>query len=133
LKFSARTFFGSAVLLAVFMTLSMAQESGFHNAPASAAALKDPYEGKPQAVAAGRKLYGQNCAQCHGKKRQGMGPAPALDGDRVRNAKPGQLFWFITNGNLNVGMPSWANLPKQQRWQIVTFLQSAAGEKEAAK
>jgi hypothetical protein len=30
-------------------------------------------------------------------------------------------------------MPSWSNLPKQQRWQIVTFLQSPSNQKAAAK
>ena len=42
----------------------------------------------------------------------------------MQNAKPGELFWFITTGKVNGGMPSWPNLPKAQRWQIVTFLQS---------
>ena len=59
-----------------------------------------------------------------------MGPAPTLLGPSTKNAKSGELFWFITNGNLNNGMPSWSQLPKQQRWQIVTFLESknAAGK-----
>jgi mono/diheme cytochrome c family protein len=69
-------------------------------------------------------LYAQNCAQCHGNSLQGMGPAPPLESSNVKSAKPGELFWFITNGNLSSGMPSWASLPKQQRWQIVTFLES---------
>jgi hypothetical protein len=47
----------------------------------------------------------------------------------VKNAAPGELFWFITNGDLNKGMPSWSQLPKQQRWQIVTFLESKDGAK----
>ena len=86
--------------------------------------MKNPYSGNAQAAAGGKKLYGQNCAQCHGNNLQGMGPAPALQSASVKAAKPGELFWFITNGNLNNGMPSWSNLPKQQRWQVVTFLES---------
>jgi hypothetical protein len=62
-----------------------------------------------------------------------MGPAPALDTAGVRKAKPGELFWFISTGKLTSGMPSWSNLPKQQRWQIVTFLQSRSNERTAAK
>lgn len=96
----------------------------FRNAPASAAEMKNPYAGDAQAAAGGRKLYAQNCAQCHGNNLQGMGPAPTLLGPSTRNAQPGELFWFITNGNLNNGMPSWSQLPKQQRWQIVTFIES---------
>jgi len=86
--------------------------------------MTNPYQGKSDAVAAGKKLYGQNCAQCHGHDRQGIGPAPALDSPDVKSAKPGQLFWFITTGEAASGMPSWSGLPKQQRWQIVTFLQA---------
>jgi len=110
-------FLGASVFL-------FAQDKGFRSAPASAADMKNPYSGNAQAAAGGKKLYGQNCAQCHGNNLQGMGPAPALQSASVKAAKPGELFWFITNGNLNNGMPSWSNLPKQQRWQVVTFLES---------
>ena len=101
-----------------------ADSNSFRGAPASAAAMTNPYSGNASAAAGGKKLYAQNCAQCHGNSLQGMGPAPALESSSVKSAKPGELFWFITNGNLNNGMPGWSNLPKQQRWQIVTFLES---------
>ena len=56
---------------------------------------------------------------------QGMGPAPALDSRQCASPPiPGELFWFITNGKPSSGMPAWPNLTKQQRWQVVTFLQS---------
>jgi len=102
---------------------------GFRNAPSSAMEMKNPYAGGGPAAAGGKKLYGQNCAQCHGNNLQGMGPAPTLMSPTVKNAAPGELFWFITNGDLNKGMPSWSQLPKQQRWQIVTFIESRNGAK----
>jgi hypothetical protein len=58
-----------------------------------------------------------------------MGPAPALQSTSIKSAKPGELFWFITNGDLNKGMPGWPQLPQQQRWQIITFLESKNGGK----
>ncbi len=100
-----------------------AQSATFRNAPASAAQASNPYSGNSQAAAGGKKLYAQNCAQCHGNNLQGIGPAPTLLSNSVKNAAPGDLFWFITNGDLNKGMPSWSQLPKQQRWQIVTFVE----------
>lgn len=109
----------------------IAQTLAFRNAPASAAALKNPYPGNAGAEAAGRKLYAQKCTQCHGNNRQGMGPAPALDTPRVVNARPGELFWFITTGKLENGMPSWGNLSKQERWQLVSFLQSHNNSKKS--
>lgn len=126
---SARSafFFAAVVTTAALLWLSVctgAQEPGFRNAPASAAQMKNPYSDNSGAAAAGKKLFGQNCAQCHGKDLQGIGPAPRLINPATGKAKPGELFWFITNGNLTKGMPSWSSLPKPQRWQIVTFLQS---------
>jgi len=109
---------------AVFCIMPEVVAQTFHSAPAAAAQMQNPYAGDAQAAAGGKKLYAQNCAQCHGNNLQGMGPAPSLLGPSTRKAKPGELFWFITNGNLNNGMPSWSQLPKPQRWQIVTFLES---------
>jgi mono/diheme cytochrome c family protein len=115
----------AAAIAAILVTISLAAQSAmFHNAPASAAQAKNPYSGDAQAAAGGKKLYAQNCAQCHGNNLQGIGPAPTLLSTSVKNAKSGELFWFITNGDLNKGMPSWSQLPKPQRWQIVTFLES---------
>jgi mono/diheme cytochrome c family protein len=105
-----------------------AHENHLQEAPASAAAMANPYQGNAQAAAAGKKLYGQNCTQCHGANLQGIGPAPALDGQEIKTAKPGALFWFITTGKVALGMPAWSALPKNQRWQIVTFLQSKSAK-----
>src|SRR5215469_5201158 len=102
----------------------LGQSASFRGAPSSSAQMKNPYSGDAQAAAGGRKLFAQNCAQCHGNNLQGIGPAPSLMTAPVKSASPGELFWFITNGDLNKGMPSWSQLPKQQRWQIVTFLES---------
>ena len=114
-------------------TSSAAQNSGFRNAPPSAAEMKNPYT-SASAAAAGKKLYVQNCAQCHGSNLQRNGTGTRSSTARAaKNAKPGELFWFITKGKLESGMPSWANLPQQQRWQIVTFLQSQDNTKAAAK
>ena len=124
---------GILVVVAIFSLIAFAAPQAFRNAPASTTQIKNPYSGNTQAAAAGKKLYAQNCAQCHGNNLRGMGPAPALDSPRVRAAKPGELFWFITTGNLSSGMPSWAKLPKQQRWQMVTFLQKSDEQKTAAE
>jgi mono/diheme cytochrome c family protein len=114
-------FFTAVATISGSLSLA-AQSAGFRNAPAAASQMKNPYAGDAQAAAGGKKLYVQNCAQCHGNNLQGMGPAPTLVSSSVKQAAPGDLFWFITNGELNKGMPAWSQLPKQQRWQIVTFL-----------
>jgi mono/diheme cytochrome c family protein len=84
----------------------------------------NPYVGEQDAVLAGGKLYLHHCASCHGKQLEGSGAKPALNTERVRNLSSGELQWLLTNGSMKKGMPSWSRLPEQQRWQIVTFLQS---------
>ena len=102
----------------------LAQDSGFHQAPASAAARRNPFAGQRAAIAAGEKIYASKCAKCHGDEGRGIGPVPSLAKGRPQKAKVGELFWFITEGNKNNGMPSWASLSDKQRWQVVTYLKS---------
>ncbi len=121
---AARTLVSS--VLAVFATsasfLSLpAQTKPFHDAPASAAAMPNPYPGL-QSANAGQDVYRQKCAACHGPTGQGMGNIVALAHGPTQSAKPGEIFWYITRGNLANGMPAWDSLPAQQRWQIITYL-----------
>ena len=93
-------------------------------APPSAQSLKNPYEGQVEAAAAGRKLFGQHCAECHGQDARGLERAPDLHSPPIQNAPPGPLFWALRNGRVRKGMPSWSQLPDQQLWQIVTYLKT---------
>jgi glucose/arabinose dehydrogenase/mono/diheme cytochrome c family protein len=100
-----------------------AQTTGFHGAPASAAAQPNPHA-SAQDVVAGAGYYKQNCAACHGAQGQGAGNVPSLGKGPTQQAKPGEVMWYITKGDLNNGMPSWAALPELERWQIVSYVQS---------
>jgi mono/diheme cytochrome c family protein len=93
-------------------------------APAKTRDWKNPYEGNSDALLAGKKLYLQHCADCHGQNARGMRNAISLRTPQVQNATPGELVWFLRNGNLFHGMPAWSGLPEQRRWQIVTYLKS---------
>ena len=96
----------------------------FHHAPLSAASLENPYRGQAPAAQAGGELYAAHCAACHGRSAEGTGSIPALAHGRVQNVADGEVFWFITRGSLSGAMPSWASLPEQQRWQLVTYLKT---------
>jgi mono/diheme cytochrome c family protein len=96
--------------------------SPLRQAPAKMANLSNPLESNEQARRAGFKLYARECAACHGPNREGKGKAPPLNRAEVYQAPPGVLFWVLRNGSLHSGMPSFAHLPKLQRWQIITFL-----------
>ena len=93
-------------------------------APPEARERKSPFEGNPQAVAVGKKLFEQHCAECHGKNAAGSRKAPSLLRDEVQQATPGTLFWVVTNGSVRQGMPVWSKLPESQRWQIVSYVRS---------
>jgi mono/diheme cytochrome c family protein len=103
----------------------------FAKVPAKARARLNPLENDPQAVAAGRKLFAQHCAECHGRTAQGGKKAPNLRAEEVQKATPGTLFWILSNGVVRGGMPVWSKLPEPERWQIVTFVKSLKPSKAA--
>ena len=106
-----------------------AVDKNFHDAPDSAKAVTNPYQGKQDAAAAGKPLYARNCLACHGKAGQGTGNVPSLVDGKLGGVPEGEIFWFITKGDKDNGMPSWAFLPEQSRWQIVTYVEAMAAGK----
>jgi glucose/arabinose dehydrogenase len=125
----------AAILLPVTLLFAANVDTKFHNAPASAQATKNPYEGQDAAAQAGKQLYARNCLSCHGKMGKGTGNVPSLVDGKLDSVKPGEVFWFITRGDKDNGMPSWATLPVKQRWQIITYVKSmgaANGAPEAS-
>lgn len=115
----------ATIVAFVMMAPSMgAQNSGFHNAPPSAKEMVNPDEGDPQAAIAGKPLYHLRCARCHGEHGEGSGNIPSIAHGKVQTVSAGELFWFVTKGDVPNGMPSWASLPKQQRWQIISYVKT---------
>ena len=92
--------------------------------PAKAKSRSNPLAHDPEAVIAGRKLFEQHCAECHGLDAKGGRRGPNLLASQVQHATPGELFWILTNGVVRQGMPVWSRLPEPQRWQIVSYLNS---------
>jgi len=126
-----RSIFIAALTLA-WLPASAADQvnTDFHNAPAASKALKNPYTGQA-AAQAGHDLYALNCRSCHGIAGKGSGNVPSLVDGNLDAVKPGEIFWFITQGDKDSGMPSWAQLPEKQRWQIVTYVKSALPKESA--
>lgn len=97
-------------------------EAVFARVPEKARAKANPYQNDTEAAAAGRKLFEQHCAECHGEAAEGSNRGPSLRVSGVEQATPGQVFWVLTNGAVRRGMPAWSKLPEPQRWQLVVFL-----------
>ena len=127
----------SRIVLAVLLSLIsistlQAVDKKFHDAPDSAKALKNPYEGQQDAADAGKTLYARNCLACHGKLGKGTGNVPSLVDGKLEGVAEGEVFWFVTKGSADNGMPAWAFLPEEKRWQIVTYVMALASGKAAA-
>jgi mono/diheme cytochrome c family protein len=95
-----------------------------HRVPDEDHARINPFRGQSQAEAAGKLLFQQNCAKCHGTEANGLRNRPSLRSERIRHATDGDLAWMLKNGNPYKGMPQWSSLPEQQRWQIIAFLRT---------
>lgn len=126
-------FFGCVTLLAVSMALAREQKDGkgkpdlyaeLGKAPEKARNKVNPLENDSDAVAAGRLIFEDHCAGCHGDNAEGGRKGPSLRAPEVQNATPGTIFWLMTNGVVRKGMPVWSRLPEPQRWQLVRYLKS---------
>jgi glucose/arabinose dehydrogenase len=111
-------------LVAPSLMKAQDKDTSFHNAPDSTRALANPYESSPEAARIGKSLYHLRCARCHGEGGEGSGNIPALVGKTINTASSGEIFWYVTRGDVDNGMPSWKTLPRTQRWQIITYVRS---------
>lgn len=113
------------LLFLAFGTGLTAVAAHFDSVPARDHLRPNPFAGQRDATAAGALLYRDHCAQCHQADGRGDGrKKPSLRTPRIRAASDGDLEWFLRQGDLRHGMPSWSSLPQAQRWQLVAFLRS---------
>lgn len=133
------------VSVASFAALAFAQKENAKSArrvyeelakaPEKARGRVNPLANDPEAVAAGRLLFEDHCAECHGENAEGGEPGakrrgPSLRAPEVQNAADGALFWVVTNGVVRKGMPVWSKLPEPQRWQLVRYIKSLGATQE---
>ncbi len=103
--------------------------------PAPYAKLTNPLPKTDKNIQEGGKLYETNCAQCHGVKGYGDGPAgkalnpPPSDLASIVQmpmmATDPYLFWTISEGGkeLQTAMPPFKDsLSTDDRWKIILYL-----------
>lgn len=100
------------------------------------AAKKNPLQPTPQNIEAGKTLYGQNCAQCHGVTGLGDGeagktlnprPANVASASKMPMATDSYLYWTIAEGGAPIGtaMPPFRDtLKTEDIWKIITYLRT---------
>jgi mono/diheme cytochrome c family protein len=141
-----------AFLLASF-TVSYARPRSTQEKPGSAepkmtpedVAKTNPVAPSPEGLAQARKLYGYNCAMCHGKDGDGKGDLAVElklelhdwhDTSSIEKMTDGELFWIISNGKGK--MPGEGDRTAEKvRWNFVNLVRSfgkkGAGDKPKAE
>jgi alcohol dehydrogenase (cytochrome c) len=107
---------GAGLVLALSAALAAAQPK--------ADTPTNPFAKDPTAVDAGRTIFNAGCIACHGNG--GVGDrAPALNtGTFAHGGEDYQLFQTIEAGIPGSQMPSFAKLPADDVWRIVTYIKS---------
>lgn len=82
----------------------------------------NPYEGDPAATRAGRALFGNRCAECHGADARGLN-GPDLTGLWANDTRDERVFQTIRAGVSGSVMPS-SSAPDHEVWAIVAYLKS---------
>ncbi len=126
----------SALPLTLFMLAAalFAQNANYTpdpawKAPATAAQARNPLAGVPDALHHGHDLFKAQCAVCHGAEGQGTSDAPSFHLAAVQRQTDGALFWKITNGNPEKGMPTFTSLSDTDRWSLVSYLRMFKAKK----
>jgi glucose/arabinose dehydrogenase len=57
---------------------------------------------------------------------------PSLIDGKLKGVTEGEIFWFVTKGDKDNGMPSWAFMPEEKRWQVVSYLEAVLSGKATA-
>ncbi len=112
-------------------------------APTPASTLGALYPSSPPNPLRGAAIYAEKCAPCHGEKGLGNGPQAAglpvpvaAIGlvDISRQSSPAEWFTVVTQGRTDRSMPSFASLPSQERWDVLSYVFSlSATADEVAK
>jgi high-affinity iron transporter len=104
-----------------------------------------PHPRRLPSLATGKRIYDENCAQCHGATGKGEGPGrdsmnpktpvPAnfTDPERIGGLSPFKVFNTASFGVEGTAMASFAALSEEERWQVAFYVFALRFGDEAAK
>jgi len=104
-----------------------------YKVPPEAAAKANPVKPTSESLAKGKKLYGFDCAMCHGANGDGKGDMASdmknvtdfTKPDALKNRTDGELFYVIRNGKGD--MPPEGDRAKDDDiWNMVNYIRSLA-------
>ena len=122
------------LIILVVLAYTVLQENKPWVIPEEAKSRKNPLQSSEAALKSARRLYGENCAQCHGDTGKGDGPdalkydpkpADFTDAAHMNTVTDGALFYQISQGKKP--MPAFKRrMTEDQRWQLVLLIRSFA-------
>ena len=126
----------SVLLIAVLAASAQqnAQPPAEYKIPPEAASQPNPVKPSPESLAKGKKVYGYDCAVCHGKDGDGKGDmdmknvSDFTDPATLKNRTDGELFYIIKKGKGE--MPPEGDRGKSEDiWNLVNYVRSMAKKK----
>jgi mono/diheme cytochrome c family protein len=93
---------------------------------------QNPVKPTPEGLAAARKMFGYDCAMCHGAKGDGKGDVVESmkltmrdwsDPASLAGKSDGEIFYIITKGKGKM-MGEGDRLPETMRWSLVNLVRS---------
>ena len=117
-----------------------AQPSTEYKIPAEAAQKVNPIKPTTESIAKGKKLYGYDCAMCHGENGDGKGdlakgmkpPVPDFRDPAVLKARTdGELFYILKNGKGD--MPPENRGSENALWDLVNYIRSFTSKKTSSE
>jgi mono/diheme cytochrome c family protein len=102
--------------------------------PPQDAAKANPIKPSPDSLAKGKKLYGYDCAMCHGKDGDGKGDMASdmktipdfTHQDALKGRTDGELFYVIRNGKGDDMPPEGDRAKDDDIWNMVNYVRSLA-------
>jgi mono/diheme cytochrome c family protein len=101
----------------------------------------NPVKSSPEGLAEARKVYGYDCAMCHGEKGDGKGEVVESmklemhdwhDPATLAGKTDGELFSIITKGKGKM-MAEGDRVPEKLRWNLVNLVRAMAAKSSDQK
>lgn len=109
--------------------------------PPDEAKRQNPVKPTPSSIAEGKRLYGFDCALCHGKEGDGKGELAEPMGLKLRDYRDaaalkdmtdGELFYILAKGKGK--MPGdEGRMKPEQLWHMVNYIRSFAKNESLSK
>jgi len=125
------------LLVAALAAFMLTDSTSSWSVPPDARALANPIPANATSIAAGKAIYDDRCAECHGSAGDGNGsksmryrvkPANFTDAAVMETRTDGELYWKITTGRKP--MPSFeTKLSDEERWMVVDYIRTFAHAK----